>query len=201
MYNMATDAPPEAVMVNGGVYSINTDFRIWIEIMDVFMFKSDDTEELVRCVKMAFLEPERVMTEQDPESVLRAMSEFLNGYPKENIECDEYSAQSNESVDADDGISRERYYDFKYDLNWIIIAIRNQSGIDLSYRCKHFHWWLFLLEFESLEDRHYFSAIRRIREYKGNDKQMIAMKKRYALPIRHTAEERKQLEEFNKFFS
>ena len=195
MFNIATKAPPEAVTVNGGVYSIHTDFRIWIEIFDVFMFRSDDADALLECVKMAFCEPDKVMAEQNPKDVLDAMCEFLKGYPKET-----YDDQPDFSPKIDEDMSKERDYDFKYDLNWIVLAIRNQSGIDLSYRCEHFHWWLFLLEFESLEDHHYISALRRVRSYDGDDKEKLRVKQMYALPVRYTAEERRQLEEFNNLF-
>lgn len=198
MYNFATAAPPETITVNGGAYSINTDYRIWIEILDVFMFKSDDLNALLRCIQTAFCDPEDVLHHEDIESVLEAMCTFLLGYPKEKME-DEEQAGINRS-DDDDGMNQERYFDFKYDLNWIIIAIRNQSGIDLSYKCKHFHWWLFLLEFESLEDHHYFSRLRHIREYNGEDKEMLEQKARFALPVRRTAEQRKEIEEFDKLF-
>lgn len=200
MYNLATAAPPETITVNGGAYSVNTDYRIWIEIMDVFMFKSDDLNALLGCIQTAFCDPNDVLSHEDISSIIEAMCTFLLGYPKEKYDDDDGECESQSDDDDDDNINQERYFDFKYDLNWIIIAIRNQSGIDLSYKCEHFHWWLFLLEFESLEDHHYFSRLRNIREYNGDDKEMLAQKARFALPVRRTAEQRKEIEEFDKIF-
>lgn len=197
MYNFATSAPPETLEVNGGVYSINTDYRVWIEVFDTFLFRGDDPEALLDCVKMVFDDPEKVLQEQSAENIISAMCKFLQGYPEEDFGEDGYAALDR----VDDGnVNQERYFDFKYDLNLIIIAIRNQSGIDLSYKCKHFHWWLFLLEFNSLESHHKFCEIRSAREYDGKDKEMLKQKKKLALPRRYTTEQRQQLEEFNKIF-
>lgn len=198
MYNLATDAPPETIEVNGGVYSINTDFRVWIEVFDVFMFRSDDPNALLECVKMVFDDSEKILKEQPAKDIIAAMCKFLNGYPQD-LDGTEPSTGSGISGD-DDNMNQERYFDFKYDLNMIIIAIRNQSGIDLSYKCKHFHWWLFLLEFQALESHHQFCQIRAIREYSGNDKEMLKQKKRFALPRKLTADQREQIAEFDRIF-
>lgn len=197
MYNLATSAPPETLEVNGGVYSIDTDYRVWIEVFDAFMFRGDDPKALLECVNMVFDNPEKVLEEQPAEDIIAAMCDFLAGYPEEDFG----DGENGNAVSDDSGdVNQERYFDFKYDLNMIIIAIRNQSGIDLSYRCKHFHWWLFLLEFNSLESHHKFCEIRAIREYDGKDEEMLKQKRKLALPRRYTTEQRRQLEEFNKIF-
>lgn len=196
MYNLATNAPPETLKVNGGVYSINTDFRVWIEVFDTFGFRDNEPEALLKCIKMVFSDWEIVLSEQDPKDIFDAMLWFLKGYPEDKEGCE---ANGDMSDDADE-MNQERYFDFKHDLNLIIIAIRNQSGIDLSYKCKHFHWWLFLLEFQSLESHHQFCQIRAIREYNGTDKEMLAMKKRFALPKKYTSEQKEQFKEMDKLF-
>lgn len=196
MYNLATDAPPETLEVKGGVYSINTDYRVWIEVFDVFMFRDSDTEALLDCIKMVFYDWQTVLSEHDPKDIIAAMCEFLKGYPEDTDGCE----VSTGSPEDGDNMNQERYFDFKYDLNMIIIAIRNQSGIDLSYKCKHFHWWLFLLEFQSLESHHQFCQIRSIREYQGKNKEMLALKRKFALPQKLTSEQREQIEEMDKLF-
>lgn len=200
MYNLATDAPPETLTVNGGVYSINTDYRVWIEVFDTFMFRGDSPDALLECIEMVFDSPEQILREQNPKDVISAMCKFLKGYPEENFCDDEPEKNGDDEDDAGEGISQERYFDFKYDLNLIIIAIRNQSGIDLSYRCKHFHWWLFLIEFKSLESHHQFCRIRAMREYNGKDKELLKQKQMVALPRRLTTEQKAQVDELNRIF-
>lgn len=198
VYNLATNAPPETLTVKGGVYSINTDFRVWIEVFDTFMFRDDDPEALLECIKMVFVDWQTVLHEQEPKDIFSAMCEFLKGYPEDIDGCE--NTVFGGAAEDGDNMNQERYFDFKYDLNMIIIAIRNQSGIDLSYKCKHFHWWLFLLEFQSLESHHQFCQIRSIREYQGKDKNMLAQKRKYALPKKYTSEQREQFDEMEKLF-
>lgn len=197
MYNLATDAPPKTLEVKGGVYSINTDYRVWIEVFDVFMFRDNDPDALLGCIKMVFNNWQTALSEQDPKDIIAAMCEFLKGYPEDTEGCEEPNKSSS---DDGDNMNQERYFDFKHDLNLIIIAIRNQSGIDLSYKCKHFHWWLFLLEFQSLESHHQFCQIRSIREYQGKDKAMLAQKRKFALPKKYTSEQREQFSEMESLF-
>lgn len=196
MYNLATDAPPETLEVKGGVYSINTDYRVWIEVFDAFMFRDNEPDALLDCIKMVFYDWQTVLSEHDPKDIIAAMCEFLKGYPEDTDGCEVSTGSSEDG----DNMNQERYFDFKYDLNMIIIAIRNQSGIDLSYKCKHFHWWLFLLEFQSLESHHQFCQIRSIREYQGKDKNALALKRKFALPQKLTSEQREQIEEMDKLF-
>ena len=95
---------------------------------------------------------------------------------------------------------RESIYSLVHYINMIVLAIRNQSGIDILYKCKHFHWWLFLLEFRSLEERHYISWVMNCRNYNGEDKERLKLKKTFALPIEYTEEEKQQAQELNNIF-
>ena len=93
------------------------------------------------------------------------------------------------------------------DLNYIILAIRNQGGPDLSYRRKaSFHWWAFLLEFRALCGEHYIMRLMEIRGYEDTSKQdskranreALRLKQRYALPYEMTADERRAAEAFDR---
>ena len=118
--------------------------------------------------------------------LIDAIAEFAKGYPTAPMQTDCGGAQT---------------YSFKYDLNEIIIAIRNQSGIDLSYRRKEpFHWWEFLLEFRTLCGDHYILNLMEARGYKGNDKELLRRKRMCALPVDYTAAEQAEIDAFLEMF-
>ena len=92
-------------------------------------------------------------------------------------------------------------FSFDWDINAIIIAIRNQSGIDLSYRrTEPFHWWEFLLEFQTLCGEHYILNLMGARSYRGRDKELLRRKRMCALPAEETEEERATAETFSAMF-
>lgn len=191
--NYALDAPPTEIQVGGAVYKIETDYRIWIDVQqDLRRINLKTTDKMKMTENEVILENiERrvfggVLAEENAIDVLKAIYEFLRGYPSLEIENDE-----------DD----EAVVSLEYDLNMIILAIRNQSGIDLSYRRKEpFHWWEFLLEFQSLSGNHHILNIMEIRGYKGKDRDMLRLKRAYALPREISAEEQAEIDAFEALF-
>lgn len=191
--NYAMDAPPTGITVGGTFYSVDTDYRTWIEV-----------QKDIRCINLTTQDPkvmdenevileniERkvfggVLADENAIDVLKGIYEFLGGYPSLPVE-----AEGGAPV-----------FSFEYDLNMIILAIRNQSGIDISYRRKEpFHWWEFLLEFQTLCGNHYILNLMDIRGYKGTDKEMQRRKRAYALPVEYTAEEQAQIDAFDALFT
>lgn len=191
--NYALDAPPTEIQVGGAVYKIETDYRIWIDVQqDLRRINLKTTDKMKMTENEVILENiERrvfggVLAEENAIDVLKAIYEFLRGYPSLEIENDE-----------DD----EAVVSLEYDLNMIILAIRNQSGIDLSYRRKEpFHWWEFLLEFQSLSGNHHILNIMEIRGYEGKDRDMLRLKRAYALPREISAEEQAEIDAFEALF-
>lgn len=189
--NYAQDAPPTEISVGGSCYKAETDFRVWIEVQkELRKINLSTTDPDVMDENEAILENiERmifggVLADENAIDVLKGIYEFLGGYPSLPVENE----------------GGAPVFSFDYDLNLIILAIRNQSGIDLSYRCKHFHWWEFLLEFQSLAGDHLILNIMEIRGYKGNDKDMLRAKRAHALPVEYTAEEQAQIDAFDALF-
>jgi hypothetical protein len=191
--NYAQDAPPTAINVGGFSYTCNTDFRTWIDVLKLLQglnlhpqteTAAQKTLETIREIQIKVFG--RVL-DAPLNTILRAIVDFSKGYP---------TAPMRGSGDGD-GV---RVYSFEYDLNEIIIAIRNQSGIDLSYRCKHFHWWEFLLEFRTLSGNHYILNLMEARGYTGKDKDLRKRRDACALPDEYTAEELEALEAFNALF-
>lgn len=192
--NYAQDAPPTEISVGGHPYKCNVDFRIWIEVMRLMreiIPESDHPDHLRRNAEvmeeMQTLIFGGVLIDEDANEILSAIAEFSRGYP---------SAPRND--DGDDGL---QLYSLEWDINYIVIAIRNQSGIDLSYRRKEpFHWWEFLLEFQTLCGDHYILNLIEARNYKGKDKDLLKRKRACALPVEYTAEERAAMDAFNAMF-
>lgn len=191
MINYVNSPPPESVNINGMEYPINTDYKVWIEVsalLEDLDLTADDKSIICvfdRIIRLVF---NTTNIPEDINDVLSAIIEFQNGYPSESSDT-----ESNGSQDT----SNERTVSFKHDINYIIVAIRNQSGIDLSYRrTAPFHWWEFLLEFNSLEDRHFISRLISIRSYDGDDKERLKLKEKFKLPVKLTAEEKRISELF-----
>ncbi len=190
--NYAMDAPPTSILVGGIPYTVETDYRVWIEVqqelrkINMHTLDPDVMEENEKVLE----EIERrifggVLVDENAIDVLQGIYGFLGGYPSLQVESE----------------GGPPVYSFEHDINMIILAIRNQSGIDLSYRRKEpFHWWEFLLEMQSLCGDHYILNLMEIRGYKGTDKEMLRNKRRYALPIEYSAEEQAEIDAFDALF-
>lgn len=188
MINYVNSPPPESVYINGTEYPINTDYKVWIEVSALLedLDLTDESENIAgvfeRVLKLVF---NTTNIPEDINDVLGAVVEFQGGYPSESSET-EGADESYQDTD------NNRVVSFRHDINYIIVAIRNQSGIDLSYRrTEPFHWWEFLLEFNSLEDRHFISRLISIRSYEGEDKERLKLKEKFKLPVKLTAEVKK----------
>lgn len=191
--NYAMDAPPTEITVGGIPYKAETDYRVWIEVQQelrrINMSTTDpetmdENERVLEAIERRIFGG--VLVDENAIDVLRGIYEFLAGYPSLPVESE----------------GGPPVYSLEHDLNMIIIAIRNQSGIDLSYRRKEpFHWWEFLLEFQSLCGDHHILSLMEIRGYKGTDKEMLRNKRRYALPIEYSAEEQAEIDAFDALFT
>jgi hypothetical protein len=195
--NIAQDAPPTEISVGGISYPVNVDFRVWLDVLQKFREISGDFENpqalvhditiLADIQRMVF---GHCIPDADFADVLHAVLDFSEGYP---------SAPKPESGGG--GESGPQTVSFNYDLNYIILAIRNQSGIDLTYRrTEPFHWWEFLLEYQTLCGDHYILNLIEARSYKGKDKDLLRRKRACALPVERTAAEQAEIDAFNALF-
>lgn len=178
--NLAQDAPPTRLSVGGVDFDINVDYRVWIGVLndlrEIILHPSTPEHALHNAAIIMQLETAvfgRLIDAQVAD-VLKAVTEFSRGYPEA-------------PVGEGDG-NRAQTYSFDYDLNYIILAIQKQFGVDLSYRrVKPFHWWMFLLYFRALAGDHYILKLMEIRGYTGDDKEMRRQARRFALPVVRTA--------------
>ena len=186
--NYAQDAPPTTISVGGVHYPCNVDYRVWIEVLRVMRRidpSAQSQENLRRIDEIQLLVFGGVLAEEDPAEVLTAVAEFSRGYPGLPVQ----------------GGTDAPLFSFDWDINAIVIAIRNQSGIDLSYRrTEPFHWWEFLLEFQTLCGEHYILNLMEARSYRGRDKELLRRKRMCALPAEETEEERAAAEAFSAMF-
>lgn len=192
--NYAQDAPPTTITVGGCPYPIDVDFRTWVQVtrqMREFIPAPESDAQAQHNVDLMYEIQTAVfggvLEDEEPGEVLRALSDFAQGYPSAPVKP---STRPSEPA-----------YSFEHDLNYIILAIRNQSGVDLSYRRKEpFHWWEFLLEFQTLSGDHYILRLMEIRGYEKNPEKPERLKARYALPRETTAAEQVALKDINDAF-
>lgn len=192
--NYAQDAPPTSVEVGGFAYPVRVDFRVWAEavvLLEDWIDQPANDDQLQHNAaisdRVQHLVFGGVLAEEEPGEVLSAIAEFARGYP----------TAAAEEADA----SGEPLYSLVHDMNAIVIAIRNQTGLDLSYRRKEpFHWWEFLLEFQTLCGDHYILNLMEARGYRGDDPELLRRRRMCALPARRRAEDAARIEEINQLF-
>lgn len=190
--NLAQDAPPTEITVEGVSYEIKFDFRVWIDVLKqmrglIPMPNSLDqamrNAEILQSVETAIFG--KVIPHPAAE-VLPKLIEFSQGYPEAPAEGGNGGAQT---------------YSFEWDLNFIIIAIMNQFGIDLTWRrTEPFHWWEFLLYFRALSGSHYILRLMEIRGYDGKDEELRKQARRFALPRESDGEDQAILDQFDELF-
>ena len=188
--NLANTKPPEFFKIGGKAYPVNFNYLIWIdilELLDEIDFDNIGEEELGIIEEIEILAFGRTI-EENIFDVLRAVTGFAAGYPQPR------------NKKAETPVSPRRLFDFKIDLNSILIAIRDQSGIDLTRREEPFHWWLFLVEFSNLAGEHHIRNLMELRAYDGDDKDMKQARDAVALPPKVTRQQQKFNEEMDEIF-
>lgn len=194
--NLANTKPPEFVKINGNIHPVNYHYLTWIEIVSLFddidfdnLFTGEDRESLAEdletIAKIEGLAFGSVLDEP-PLDALRAITGFAAGYPQPH---------GNDSEPP-----KRRLFDFEADLNSIIIAIRDQSGIDLSKTEEPYHWWRFLLEFNNLSGDHHICKLMELRSYDGKDKDMIKAREAVALPVKISKKQQRFEDEADAIF-
>lgn len=186
--NLATMKPPEFLEICGTEYPVNYHYIVWIEILELLDDLDLDNIEgdldiVAEIETLAFGN----VLDENAYLVLAAVTEFAAGYPKPQND----RAPSPPS---------RRIVDFGIDLNSILIAIRDQSGIDLIDNDELFHWWRFLVEFENLREEHHICKLMELRAYNGNDKDMKRARDAVALPPKITRKDQRFEEEMADLF-
>lgn len=170
--NLANTKPPEFFKIGGNIYPINYNYLVWIDVLELLdeIDFEDIGEEDIGIIEEIELLVFGVIIKENIFDVLRVITGFAAGYPQPRNKNTEMP------------VSSRRLFDFKLDLNSILIAIRDQSGIDLTKQEEPFHWWLFLVEFSNLAGEHHIRNLMELRAYDGDDKDMKQARDAVALP-------------------
>ena len=190
--NLAQDAPPTELTVGGVSYKINVDFRVLNDVMHDLrnLIPAPTTPEHALHNAETIAKVEKAVfghvIKASIENVLAAITTFAAGYPEAPV---------------GDGGTGVQTYSLDWDLNYIIVAIMNQYGIDLTYRRKEpFHFWEFMVYFRALCGDHYNLRLMEIRGYDGKDPELKRQAQRFALPREETAEDQAISDVFNDIF-
>lgn len=161
---------PQFVYINKKRYRINTDFRLFIK------FEEEVTEqvelakvvlETLRKFYPAFFE---ILENGELEEAIDKFLWFYGcgkDYREENSNRPEKKAS-------------QRIFSYKYDAELIWSAYYDK-GIDLTV--DRLHWWKFKAIFVSLPSDCEFRKVMSYRCYDGDDKNLLALKEEYRLPL------------------
>ena len=175
--NLAIKGLPNVVEINGSLFSIYTDFRLWMRFEnEVVRMKREDKIDVSYLFKN---EMPAYCTVYDLFQFSRPASELPRG--------NDYS----------DVIT----IDYEIDSDYIYAAFLSQYGIDL-VEVEHLHWHKFLALLKGLKDDEVMKKIMMYRNYvKTDSKKDIYMELRNAWQIeRLTEEEQKEIEEILRIF-
>lgn len=174
MLSLKKKGLPDAIEVNGEVFFLNTDYRVWLDFPDRIMNIADDYSLYEELFEKSAPFPS--------EEVIHALAGFF--YEKKEIPRGTSSG--------------EETIDFEIDADYIFSAFMQVYGIDLIDTDMHWHKFSALLN--ALPGETVIAQIMNFRGYKGNDKEMIEQRAKWALPTKFTDEEREAMEEFEALF-
>lgn len=174
------EALPSAIMVDGKLYDIKTDYRLWIRFRQLI-------EEGGRLSDINYLFVDGDNLPRNLENAAKALFDFC--YPK-----NELPRSTGEKQDI-------KLYDFALDADYIFSAFWQQYGIDL---CKvEMHWHKFIALFNGLQETR-FNEIMHARTWKRKgggklsdyDKYMQKQHKAWEIKEKLTDDEEQLVREF-----
>jgi len=189
--NILIDIPPDTVMVDGGEFSINADFRAGVELEYILQDKESSDKDKVLAIFNLYY------GDNAPTNKSEAIDAVLDFYkmgknPQKSIE------KMNNQEENEDKKPHKRSYDLRYDDEYIYAAFLQYYGLDLC-SCS-LHWWQFMALFRSLPEE---SMIVKIMGYRAADTSKIKnraereriakLKEVYALPCEMTDDEKVDL--------
>lgn len=174
MLDLRNKGLPDAIMVNGRAFFLDTDFRAWLDFPERIAGMGADYSLYAGLFKGDAPLPSKAVTD--------ALWQFF--YEKREV--------------PRGSASGEGLVDFGIDADYIYAAFLQAYGIDLVDAGLHWHKFSALLN--ALPADTAMSQIMGFRGYSGSDKEMNKKKARWALPLKVSDEERAAMEEFNELF-
>ena len=160
---------PQSVYLKNEKYSINTDYRIFIEFEEDMRDKGDN-KVIVNALKSFYPAFFQI---KDKEILMEAIDKFLWFYRCGKNEDELPKKKGNKS--------NTRIYSYKYDELYIWGEFKRNYGVNLSV--DKIHWWEFKAMWMALPSECEFNKIKGYRSYKGNDKDILELKEYYKLPL------------------
>ncbi|MBQ4086995.1 MAG: bacteriophage Gp15 family protein [Clostridia bacterium] len=178
--NLFTEKFPNVISVDGAEIPINTDFRVWVQVEQVFSASAHMSVETILSLYRLVFPKDTVI----PENVGKTLEQLLWFYGCET-RAKKGGARSS---------SKNRIVSFLEDSALIYAAFLSQYHIDLTE--TDMHWWKFRALFDGLWSNHRISEVM---GYRGEDLSKIKdkerrkfykdMQERYKLPdLRSEAE-------------
>lgn len=171
---------PSAIEVDGELFALKTDFRVWIE----FLRGCEEDELASYCIFEDRVPP--------GDSWVGAAMEFANS--------------ENATPRGGSGGGQEHAFDFLLDGDYIVGSFQQAYGIDLTDPELRMHWHRFLALFRSLPEDTKMAEIMGYRCYskaqakRKPEAKMEEAKRRWTLPQRKTAANRAVVEWAEKAF-
>ncbi len=170
MINFLTKPHLHSLSISGEEYEIRTDFRVWINVSEIFSSSTlSSAEKIIKIFSLIF------SSNTLPPSIdeaLKSIGGFLSPFSP--------------SIGEKGSGGGKPSFSFSHDGGYIYAAFLSQYGIDLT--SAHLHWWRFLALFFAL-DSCKFTEIVKIRTLDlstikdPNEKRFIRKLKRlYRLP-------------------
>lgn len=156
---MLIDRLPHIVQVDGSWYPIRTNFRIGIEAELLLRDEKMPVEDRIWEVVGMYFYPQRVA--RDIFGAYEAAMTFFAEGRSSKRHRKRQEAQERGRYGA--VAKPKRLYDFDADAPLIYAAFLDQYGMDLQ-DIDYLHWWKFSAMFASLDERHKFCNIMRIRD-------------------------------------
>lgn len=173
MIDLRRKGLPDTIEVDGRLFLINTDFRIWLQVGEIL---TNDKTTLVDVAKLVFNDMSLLDLIKN-ETEIR--TKILDFYINENI--------TPKSVAQ----TKTKIVDYIQDGEYIVGSFMQAYGIDLT-SCD-MHWHLFKALFLSLPDETKIKNIMKLRAYtktnKSFDSQCAELKQLWSLPSKNIQDE------------
>lgn len=170
---------PDSVSVHGKRYRIETDFREWIKLYELF----EKTEKFNRQILDIILDWYEVIP-ADEIAAVRALEKFMAGAPVPEPAAGDRKSPEKQKIQKR---NRRPVFSFTQDAVQIYAAFLAVYGIDIE-TVPYMHWWKFLILFEGLpenteiKERIYYRSVD-LKDIKSNEerKRIAEIKKRIEL--------------------
>lgn len=173
---------PYYAEIDNKQHKINTDYRVALACFEAINDEDiTDIERPYALIGLLFGEETEIY---DIEAAMRIIKQYL--------QCGKEDNENNETI---------KDLDFEYDKDLINASFMADYQIDLEE--TKMHWWKFCSLISGLTDKSILNRVRDIRNLDISDikdtrtrQQIIKQKQRVAIPIKHTKQEEKEIEEF-----